>query len=299
MTAITVIDARLSYGRFQALCGVSLQMRTGEILGLLGPNGAGKTSMLQCLAGRLQLNSGEIQCHLRGNYRDIIGVVPQEIAVYRDLTVLQNLQVFARFQGIAPRQIAAICEHSLHWSGLQDKARALVRTLSGGMQRRLNIACSVLHEPKILFLDEPTVGVDPQIRERIYEMLDSLMHQGTAMLLTTHHLEEAQDRCDRIAIMDQGRIVQAGTFEELLSKTIGTAQRVCVEFATPQRQVPAPLCLSESRREASCQLQDVGRQLPRLLTAIRSARLPMEKLSLRSPSLQHMFLHLTGKELRE
>lgn len=297
--ALTVKEAELSYGKTRALNGVSLEMFSGQILGLLGPNGAGKTSLLRCLSGRRAFDQGEIHCHLQGSYRDLVGVVPQDIALYRDLTVKQNLSVFARFLGINSDRIAEMTEESLSWAHLREKKDALVRTLSGGMQRRLNIACSVLHHPKILLLDEPTVGVDPQSRERIYDMLSSLLGQGTAILLTTHHLEEAQDRCDRIAIIDQGKIIDTGTFEELLGRTIGTAQHVRVQFTSPQNRVPLPLRLTEDRMEATCKIEDLGNQLPGLLSRIKSSRLPLENLTLRSPTLQHMFLHLTGKELRE
>lgn len=296
---LTVEDASIAYGSVQALDGVSITLRAGEILGFLGPNGAGKTSLIQSLAGRRTLDSGLIRCHLPGVYEDLIGVVPQEIAVYQDLTVLQNLNVFASFQGIPQSHLRAVVDEALQWAHLNEKRKTLAKSLSGGMQRRLNIACSVLHRPKILLLDEPTVGVDPQSRERIYEMLQSLLEDGTSILLTTHHLEEAQDRCDRIAIIDQGKIVDCGTFEDLLTRTIGTAQLVRVSFTSPQQRVPAPLRLTTSRMEATCEIQDVSRQLPVLLSRVRAASLPMENLSLRSPTLQHMFLHLTGKELRE
>ncbi len=296
---LSVCDARLAYGRTQALDGVSLDLWAGQIVGLLGPNGAGKTSLLQCLSGLRKLDSGRIESHLEGSPQEMIGVVPQEIALYEDLTVQQNIDVFARFHGIQSSSIPSLVRQTLLWAGLEDKRRCLVGTLSGGMQRRLNIACGVLHEPPILLLDEPTVGVDPQSRERIYDMLQSLLEAGTAVLLTTHHLEEAQDRCDRIAIIDQGRIVESGTFDELLSRTIGTAQQVRVQFKDPQKRVPPPLQLAASHLEANCEMQDVRRQLPRLLSSLRNAGLPVQNLSLRSPSLQHMFLHLTGKELRE
>jgi ABC-2 type transport system ATP-binding protein len=156
-----------------------------------------------------------------------------------------------------------------------------------------------LHRPRILLLDEPTVGVDPQSRERIFGMLETLLEDGTAILLTTHNLEEAQIRCDRIAIIDHGQIVATGTFEELLNETVGTSQQVRIQFSSRQIAVPAPLRLDSSGREAFCEIADVHAQLPALLSALDAAKLPVEHINLRSPTLQHMFLHLTGKELRE
>lgn len=296
---LTVSNACHNYGNRKALQGVSLELWDGELLGLLGPNGAGKTTFINSLAGRIELKAGAIRHHLEGDPRDLIGVVPQEIALYQDLTVLQNLDVFARLQGIRRRKIAARIDHALGWSKLGDRKNSLVRTLSGGMQRRLNIACSVLHDPAILLLDEPTVGVDPQSRESIYEMLDQLLDAGTAVLLTTHHLEEAQDRCDRIAIIDHGQIVATGSFEELLQETVGVAQQVFVRFSSPISRVPKPLKLGPHDDEAHCEVSDVSRQLPDLLSRLERLKLPVADLSLRAPSLQHVFLHLTGKELRE
>ncbi|MEM7476905.1 MAG: ABC transporter ATP-binding protein [Planctomycetota bacterium] len=295
-TILAVRDARLTYGRVSALRGVCLELLAGEILGLLGPNGAGKTSLLRCLAGHQKLDSGSFESSLEGDFRESLGMVPQEIALYRDLTVLQNLDVFARFQNIAS---ASIMQEALLWAGLEDKARTLVRHLSGGMQRRLNIACSILHDPEILCLDEPTVGVDPQSRERIYHMLQSLLDRGTAILLTTHHLEEAEDRCDRIAIIDQGQILDVGTLEELMSRTVGSAQHLSIQFLKPPSRVPAPLRLREDRLEATCEIANASTELPALLSHIQQAKLPVESVSLRNPTLQTMFLHMTGKELRE
>lgn len=296
---LKVSDARLAYGRAHALNGVNLEMFAGEILGLLGPNGAGKTSLIRCLSGRQKFDSGTTQCTLPGHYQEHIGIVPQEIALYQDLTVNQNLAVFGRLHDITGRQLRELRMQTLRWAGLEDKARVLVRKLSGGMQRRLNIACSVLHEPRILFLDEPTVGVDPQSRERIYHMLETLLDIGTAILLTTHHLEEAEDRCDRIAIIDQGKILDTGTLEELMERSIGTEQQLRVQFSQPVLSVPRPLFLTEDRHEAICSIENASRDLPVVLQEIQAARLPMENMSLHSPTLQHMFLHLTGKELRE
>ncbi len=294
-----VKDARIAYGKTQALRGVSLELRSGEILGLLGPNGAGKTSLLQCIAGQIQLDDGDIEFGIHGDRKQIVGIVPQELAIYPDLSVSQNLFAFGRFCGLTGRQLRSAVAQALEWAQLHDKSRSLARTLSGGMQRRLNIACSVLHRPRILLLDEPTVGVDPQSRERIYDMLASLLDEGAAILLTTHHLEEAQDRCDRIAIIDQGQILDCGSFDQLVDRSIGSAQHVCVRFIGPVRRLPKPLVLGPSGREATAEITDITQELPRLLAALSMRHLQVEHLSIRGPSLQHMFLHLTGKELRE
>ncbi len=289
-------DARLSYAQVTALSGVTFELYEGELMGLLGPNGAGKSSLVRCIGGRQPLSSGWVEFD---EGREAIGTVPQEIALYQDLTVTQNLKAFGRLHGLRGRDLRDQIAAALDWSGLHDKRRSLVSTLSGGMQRRLNIACSVLHRPSILLLDEPTVGVDPQSRERIYEMLEALLDGGTSILLTTHHLDEAQHRCDRIAIIDEGRIVDSGTFEDLVDRTVGDRQQIFVRFTQPAFEVPTPLTLGDGGFEAWGTIDDVTRELPRLLGRLNMQKQQVDSVSLVKPTLHSVFLHLTGRELRE
>jgi ABC-2 type transport system ATP-binding protein len=236
---------------------------------------------------------------LTGQLSDRLGIVPQEIAVYPDLTVRQNLSIFGRLHGLSGRELRYRIAEALEWAKLVPRANNLVQTLSGGMQRRLNIACSVLHHPQILLLDEPTVGIDPQSRERIYAMLENLLELGTAILLTTHQLDEAQSRCDRIAIIDGGRIIESGTYEELLERTIGSSQQLSLKFAQPLSSVPPPLKLSASGLEATGVIPGGNGQLPELLRQFMAANVRIDQLVMREPTLEHLFLHLTGRELRE
>ena len=295
---IRIEDAELAYGDAPALTGLSFELHAGEILGLLGPNGAGKTTTINCLAGRQKLTRGRIQFAQTGRLADQMGIVPQEIAVYPDLTVMQNLNTFGRLHGVRGTELKQRVAQALSWAALESRSHSLVNTLSGGMQRRLNIACSVLHQPTILLLDEPTVGIDPQSRERIYSMLDSLLERGTAILLTTHQLDEAQSRCDRMAIIDGGKIIESGTFEELLERTIGSLQQLSLKFSEPQAQAPSPLKLNENGREATGYV-DGNRQLANLLNHFNRYGIAISTITMREPTLQQMFLHLTGKELRE
>lgn len=296
---LTVENAHLTYGRQKALDGLSLELFPGELLGLLGPNGAGKTSLIRCMSERQELDRGQICLHVDGALADVFGTVPQEIAIYPDLTVQQNLQVFGRLHGLTGRTLRDRIDEALQWAMLNDRRRSLAQTLSGGMQRRLNIACSVLHRPKILLLDEPTVGVDPQSRERIYAMLDTLLETDTAILLTTHQLDEAQTRCDRIAIVDRGKVLDTGTYEELLSRTIGTSQQVSVRFSTPPSHLPPRLQMTSSDLEAVGLIEDAAIELPELLVSLRQCNSSIEHMTLREPTLQNLFLHLTGRDLRE
>ena len=241
--------------------------------------------------------------------RDAIGLVPQEIAVYGDLTTRENLTFFAKFHGLRRRQVKAQVEWALEWTGLQHRANDLVGGFSGGMKRRVNLACGVMHRPKILLLDEPTVGVDPQSRHRIFAMLDDLSRQGTSILLTTHHLDEAEQRSDRIVIIDRGRVVADGTIDALVRQSVGTSRLVRLRVDPPLgRPISVPkakLTLSNDptgpsgRSFATTRIDDVSTQLPALLNEIETRGYSVSDVEVQSPSLHHVFLHLTGNELRD
>ena len=296
---LSIRDAEKSYGKVRALQGISLDLYAGELLGVLGPNGAGKTTLIRCLAGRSKLDHGSFQFNQRLGSEKLLGVVPQNLALYEDLTAEQNLLVFGKLQAVPRVGLRERVSDALRWANLADRRGHLVKTFSGGMKRRLNIACGVLHRPKILLLDEPTVGVDPQSRERIYEMLDELRNQGTAVLLTTHQLDEAQFRCDRIAIVDQGRVVQVGTFAELVAATVGRHQRLQVRFRSAPAGVMDSLTLDATGKLGSCVISDVAAELPRVIESLQGSSEPIDHVLLQGPTLQDVFLHLTGKELRE
>ncbi len=213
------------FGKRQAVKGVSLNVLEGEIVGLLGPNGAGKTTSISCVAGLLKDWTGRMQFRgtafapaTRAQDRLQLGYVPQELAIYPNLTAEENLKFFAKLSGVAARDSKAVIAKNLELAGLTDRRRDLVGTFSGGMQRRLNLACGLVHSPALILLDEPTVGVDPQSRNHIFETLMRLRGEGHSLLYTTHYMEEAQRLCDRIAIMHEGVIAAVGTREELAAK---------------------------------------------------------------------------------
>ena len=295
---LAVRDARKSYRGRPALRGASFELRDGELLGFLGPNGAGKTTMISCLAGRRRLDGGEIRFG-SGLGRHHVGLVPQTLAVYDDLTAEQNLRVFARLYGVARQYVDEQVEQALVWINLWERRRHLVREFSGGMQRRLNIACGVLHQPRILLLDEPTVGVDPQSRERIYEMLEELRDTGTAILLTTHQLDEAQYRCDRVAIVDHGTVIQCAPLPELIRTTVGESQHLQVVLSRRLVHVPPGMEEDSSGTVLSCHVQDPSRELPQILYRLQAVGAQVDSVELARPTLQDVFLHLTGRELRE
>ena len=303
---IDVTDARKRFGSVEALAGASLQVRRGELVGLLGPNGAGKTTMIRAIAGRVALDSGEIHVFGRAvgtrDARPEIGVVPQELAVYPLLTARENLEVFAKLYGVEASAVKARVDWALEWSDLADRARDRAKTFSGGMKRRLNIAIGLLHGPKVVLLDEPTVGVDPQSRERIYEMLAELQKSGVAVVLTTHHLEEAERRCERIVIIDHGKIVAAGTLSELLSSARAGGRTLTLVLESPWPvtvAVPEELTLSEDRRSVTTAVRDGGADVAARIDRVTGLGVKVQDLSLAGASLQDVFIGLTGRELRD
>ncbi len=309
MTSIlSVVAAEKRFGQTQALDGVELQLQGGEWLGLLGPNGAGKTTLVRALAGRVQLDSGHLELfgHRLDNTpgdnhsRSKLGIVPQDIALYPQLTATENLQAWGQLHGIPANEIANRVSWALEWTGLSERDDEPVKRFSGGMKRRLNIACGVLHRPEVVLLDEPTVGVDPQSRERIWEMLEGIRNDGASLLLTTHQLDEAQQACDRIVIIDHGRVIAAGTFDELVERTLGATRKVTFVLSErPSENLSPVRWLTNNDGTLVCQVKDIATELPSLLTELHAAGGRVSDLQIDAPNLQAVFIHLTGRELRE
>ncbi len=303
MAVLRIEDARKRFGATEALRGLSLELREGELLALLGPNGAGKTTLVRALAGRVRLDGGRLALLGRelapGAPRPELGIVPQEIAIYPSLTAAENLELFGRLAGVSGAALRERVRWALEWTGLGERPKAHAGAFSGGMKRRLNIACGVLHEPKVVLLDEPTVGVDPQSRERIFEMLASLRARGAALLLTTHDLAEAEARCGRVVIVDHGRAVAAGTLADLVSHAGLAGRRVRVRLERPAAAAPAGFAAGDGGGELVAPVGDVAAELPELLAQLRAAGHAVHGLEVRAASLHEVFLALTGKELRE
>ena len=302
-----VSDVRKSFGGIQALDGVSLDMVAGEILGLLGPNGAGKTTLVRSVVGRVQPDSGNLRVFGKSpTHPDSTasrGWVPQEIALYPILTPRENLWTFGRYQGLAGARLDAAVAGSLEWIGLADRAKDRTSKLSGGMRRRLNMAAGTIHSPKFLLLDEPTVGVDPQSRERIYTMIGQLKADGVSILYTTHYMEEAERLCDRIAIIDHGRIIASGTRDELVRSTLGVQQTVRIDAEAPigpaLSERLARIGAKVDGRTVLLLADDPPRQIRELLEAFHAGGAVVRDLTLKHASLEEVFLHLTGRDLRE
>lgn len=305
-TILSVRDAHKRFGGTQALAGAKLDLRRGEWLALLGPNGAGKTTLIRAIAGRVRLDAGEVSLDGRpldgaatSALRSRLGVVPQEYAIYPLLTARENLEVFGELSGVAPAALRERVEWALDWTGLRDRSQERVRNFSGGMKRRLNFACGVLHKPDIILLDEPTVGVDPQSRERIWEMCRALQAEGASLLLTTHQLDEAERICERIVIIDHGRAIAEGTFPELVRATVGARRKVTLTLNRTLAPATGLEGIEIDGLHACARIDDVARELPPLLSRVAAAGGDVTDLHIEAPSLQAVFLHLTGRELRE
>ncbi|MGE0758993.1 MAG: ABC transporter ATP-binding protein [Pirellulaceae bacterium] len=296
------------FGETQALRGASLTVNRQEWLGLLGPNGAGKTTLVRAITGRVRLDEGRIRIggelvdsdERRTAARRGMGIVSQEIALYPLLTARENLRAFAELSGLRGSQRDRQVAWGLDWTGLIDRADEPIKSFSGGMKRRLNIVGGILHDPKLVLLDEPTVGVDPQSRQRIWEMLRELRDRGASLLFTTHQLEEAEQLCDRIVIVDHGTTVAAGTFDELIAQSVGRERQVTIVL---DGDVPDRWRASSSdpvdHHTIRCRMRNVAEELTPLLAEIAASGRQILDLSIERPSLQSVFIQLTGSEMRE
>ena len=280
---IRLIDIRKRFGETVAVDGLSLELRQGEIFGLLGPNGAGKTTTISIACGLLKPDSGEATLlgygpPARPASRRAVGLTPQAIALYEDLSAAENLRFFASLHGIRGRAARDRAAQLLELVGLRDRAGSRVAAFSGGMKRRLNLAASLLHDPPLVILDEPTVGVDPQSRHAIFALIADLRDRAKTVLYTTHYMEEAQRLCDRIAIVDRGRLLALGTPGELIDQHAGAG---VIHVRTPA---------GERAIETREPVKDLQAALaePHLLS-----------VSLDRPDLESVFLNLTGRTLRD
>ena len=292
-SVLTVQNACKHFGTTAALVAIDLRIDRGEWVGLLGPNRAGKTTLVRAIAGRVRLDAGRIAV------AGARGLVPQEIALYPALTARENLEVFGSLHRLHGSLLRERVAWALGWTGLAERAHDRTGAFSGGMKRRLNLACGVLHRPALVLLDEPTSGVDPQSRERIFAMLAELQREGAALLHTTHHLDEAESVCDRVVIIDRGRMVAAGTPAELVANTLGSAQEVVVTLDRAPSPPSLPAGASADGRTLRMASADLGVDLPVLLGRLRAAGHGVVDVRVVRPDLSAVFLHLTGRELRE
>jgi ABC-2 type transport system ATP-binding protein len=295
---IEVRELQKSFGATAAVGGVSFDVRDGETFGLLGPNGAGKSTTIGMLTGAIRPDGGSIringsQSPADASTRKEIGFAPQNLALYEELSAVENLTFFGRLYQLFGKQLRARVAWALEFAGLSDRQKDRVKTFSGGMKRRLNLAVALVHNPRVIFLDEPTAGVDPQSRNHIFERIEELRSQGRTVVYTTHYMEEAQRLCDRVAIMDGGRVLDLDTVPALIER-YGGRSVVKAEFVRPPAgsiSLPAPLDGLSLRFESDRPLEEVGR--------LSSAGVLFQSLEVTRPDLETVFLSLTGKSLRD
>ena len=300
------VDALVKrFGQITAVDGITFELRAGECLGLLGPNGAGKSTLIRAIVGRVIPDAGRAEVFgspaASSAARALLGWVPQELALYPRLSASENLQAFGRYYGLSGKRLEHAVLWCLRWAALEDRAGELVRNLSGGMKRRLNMAAGLIHQPKLVLMDEPTVGVDPQSRNRIFEMIETLRDQGATIIYTTHYMEEAERLCDRVAIVDHGRIIALDTNEALVRGAFGSSSQVLARFDGAPETLAAWVAERKGRLvESTAEFTiDHPTQIAGLLESASAAGLELVDVSLRRPNLESVFLHLTGRELRD
>jgi len=300
------VDALVKrFSQVTAVDGITLELRPAECLGLLGPNGAGKSTLIRSIVGRVIPDAGAISIFgARADSpaaRGALGWIPQELALYPRLTCRENLRSFGRYHGLGGAALEEAVARCLGWATLNDRAGELVKNLSGGMKRRLNMAAGLIHQPKLVLMDEPTVGVDPQSRNHIFEMIEKLRAEGMSLIYTTHYMEEAERLCDRIAIIDHGKIIALGTHADLVRTTFGTRSQVLARYQGADERI-ADWVFERGGHVVDGTAQfsiEHPAEVAALLEASARAGLELLDVSIRKPNLESVFLHLTGRELRD
>jgi ABC-2 type transport system ATP-binding protein len=304
------------YGDVTAVDDISFTADKGVVFGLLGPNGAGKSTTINCLSGLLRATSGRVSVagfDVRKQARSAkrsLGVVPQELALYEDLPAIDNLRFWGKAYGMRGKDLENRVTEVLGTIGLGDRARELPKKFSGGMKRRLNFGCGIVHRPPVMLLDEPTVGVDPQSRERLFELVEAERSNGTCILYTTHYMEEAQRLCDSVAIIDHGKLIAQGSVADL-SAQLGARDVLQLKGAFPMDTTKQAIenlasytgvnieVINQEKNELTLTLSSASNHLPAIFQALSESGGSVSETSLRSPNLETLFLLLTGKELRE
>ena len=299
-----------NYGDVQALKNVSFSINENEFYGLLGPNGAGKTTTINIISTVLQPDSGSVT--INGfdlqkdplNCKKMIGVVPQEIALYNELSAYDNLLFWGGLYKLPSAGLKLKIDETLELMGLTERKNDRIKTYSGGMKRRINIASALLHSPKILFMDEPTVGIDPQSRNLIFEVLEELHKNGITIVYTTHYMEEAERLCDRIGIIDHGEIIAEGSLDKL-RETTNAEETIIIHFGeviiNKSNEIKGMLnnVLNISEKSITLKCKNSGKELPQILLRINQGGFEINQIEINKVNLETIFLNLTGRKLRD
>ena len=293
-----------------ALNDVSFKAKSGQIFGLLGPNGAGKSTAINCISGLISASAGTININGFNIDSDAIkakqslGLVPQELALYEDLSAHENLVFWGSAYGLSATKLESRIQQVLDDVGLQSRQKEAVKQFSGGMKRRLNFACAILHKPAALLLDEPTVGVDPQSREHLLQAIINLKQQGTAVIYTTHYMEEAERLCDNLAIIDQGKIIAAGTVDDLRAQ-VGERDLITIQGQFEHEETTSILeklgaeVLENSAQEIRILIAEAPKRLTEILSLVEKNYGKVSQVSIQQANLESLFIKLTGRALRD
>jgi len=311
------IYKRSDGSQVQAVNGIDLDIYKGEIFSLLGPNGAGKTTTISMISGLTAPTEGDARI---GGYsitkqpmeaKRLMGVIPQEVALYPTLSACQNLEFFGKMYGLRGSELSTRVDEVLEFIGLVDRQKDRIDTFSGGMKRRVNIGVGLLHRPKLVYMDEPTVGIDPQSRRNILDSVKELNHQGMTVLYTTHYMEEAQELSNHIAIMDHGKVIAYGTHEELIA-IVGELDRLELAIYAPLaggdesaqvierwRAIDGVHQVTAAEGRLALLVDDGNLVLPRLFDSATQMGVRITSVEIQEPNLEAVFLHLTGRDLRD
>lgn len=307
---VEIKDVVKRYGDYIAVDNMSMTVAEGEILGLLGPNGAGKTTLINSIIGITEISSGEIkifdQVMSQNNYyvKKNIGVVPQNLAIYNEFKAFENVEYFGRLYGLKGKELRENVRQALDFTGLWEKKEDYPKKFSGGMQRRLNIACSIVHKPKLIIMDEPTVGIDPQSRNHILDSVKRLNEMGSTVIYTSHYMEEIETLCSRVVIMDNGRLIAQGTIEDL-KEYVRNEQVIDIVLNNYSYSITQAVkavygvkeCIvAENKMKV---ILEKTSSLARIISAVADNGGVITKINMEDASLEDVFLTLTGKKLRD
>jgi ABC-2 type transport system ATP-binding protein len=311
MNILEIKNLTKKFADFIAVDNISLSIKEGEIFGFLGPNGAGKSTTINMIAGLLRSNEGEINILGKNSVKNSrfakmnIGVVPQDLAIYEDLTAFENVKFFAGLYGLRGSELADRVHEALEFVGLGDKQKDYPKNFSGGMKRRLNIACAIAHRPKLIIMDEPTVGIDPQSRNYILQSIRKLNNMGCTIIYTSHYMEEVEEICTRIAIMDHGKVIAEGTKEQLIA-IITNTKDVWIEVKSNEKIDINQI--KEFNGVKSVKMEDnvlkinseiEVNNLNTILQYLMNHHIEIRSLEEKAPNLEKVFLTLTGRNLRD
>ena len=308
---LQITDLSKSFGNRMAVKGVSFHVKRGELFGLLGPNGAGKSTVISMICGLLQPDQGDVLVDGLSvqkqpvKVKEKIGVVPQDIALYGDMSALDNLLFWGQMYGLSRKNALKKAEDVLEVVGLADRKKEKLAGFSGGMKRRINIGAAIMHEPELLIMDEPTVGIDPQSRNHILEMVKSFNAKGMTVIYTSHYMEEVEYLCSRIAIMDEGEIIALGTKEELVSRLIGVSSmelkvdRVSETLVEDIKKIPGVTQVTREEEGLTIFAENPKERLGDVVLAAKGQGVAVTSLEVKEPNLETLFLTITGRKLRD